>query len=194
MGWRMEVRKGFNAACVCVARCYIKLLYDSSSSVLVICTLWLLAGKDVLTVATVIPLLPSSRHYMIFTRGDLVVHLSNTGTNKNDQIEAPDATGAGVSASEDGVATAGGASSTHAVLSCVKLVSLGTRWGHICTKLPDGEAASCTNVTQLELLGPDTSQFETIAHVDCLCRAGDNGMEACFGPGKDGEPAVFALE
>ena len=144
--------------------------------------------------ATVIPLLPSSRHYMIFTRGDLVVHLSNTGTNKTDQIEVPDATGAGGSASKEGVATADGTSSTHAVLSCVKLVSLGTRWEHICTKLPDGEAAPCTNVTQLELLQAGTLQFETMANVDCLCRAGDDGMEACFGPGKDGEPVVFALQ
>jgi hypothetical protein len=136
------------------------------------------AGKDVLSVASFVPTLVPSHHYALFTRGDILVLLSNTGKKKGDQI--------------DRAAVEGAANPPHTVLSCTELEALGSRWGHICAGLaPGGGEAPCAGVTQPALL----EQQGQVAKVDCMCRAppGKTGMEVCFGPGKGGEPAVFAL-
>jgi hypothetical protein len=36
-------------------------------------------------------------------------------------------------------------------------------------------------------------KMETATRVDCMCRAVDDSIEVCFGPGKGGEPVVYAL-
>lgn len=127
----------------------------------------------------------------MFRRGDLLVHLSNTGTKMVSHHEFPAAAG---------TAAIGKAAKTetdelnppHTVLSCVKLSSLGSRWEHICAELPVGELAPCTNVTQPELM-PQPMSSLAATRVDCMCRAVADSIEACFGPGKGGEPTVYAL-
>ncbi len=150
-----------------------------------------LVGRDALTTATVVPTISPNRHYMTFTRGDLLVILSNTGTKMDAQL---------YSAAKVGTAT-GKVPETeteernppHTVLSCANLASLGSRWEHICTKLPAGELAPCRNVTQPALLPQPVPKLETATRVDCMCRAADDSIEVCFGPGKGGEPVVYAL-
>lgn len=131
---------------------------------------------------------------MMFTRGDLLVHLSNTGTKMGAQLEFPAARTGAATAGKAAKAEADERDPPHTVLSCAKLTSLGSRWGNICPKLlPAGGLAPCRNVTQPELSPRPAPRTETATRVDCMCRAADSSIEACFGPGRGGEPIVYAL-
>ena len=156
--------------------------------------LWTLTGRDVLTTATVVPTISPNRHYMMFTRGDLLVHLSNTGTKMDTQLDSHATRGMSNATRHVVQTETDEHNSPHTVLSCAKLASLGSRWEHICTRLPAGELAPCRNVTQPELLPQPLPELETAARVGCMCRASDDSIEACFSSGKGGEPVVYALE
>ena len=152
-----------------------------------------LAGKDVLTTATVIPTVSPNRNHMLFSRGDLLVHLSNTGAKTDAHLNISAAVEASTTTEKTAKAEATRTNPPHTSSSCVKLSSLDARWQHICTNVRAGELAPCANVTQPELLPQLGRELEVSENANCWCRAAKGTMEACFGSGTGGEPVVYAL-
>lgn len=160
-----------------------------------------LTGKDVLSVASLVPTVAPNRHYMLFVRGDLLVLLSNAGTQKKSQTDQVDTAAIPglISGAANGSSPAHSAEGTnlpYATLTCVKLASLDPRWSHVCSGLTRGSSkfGPCTNVTQPELLQKLHKHGSRAPKVGCTCRVVAGSVEACFDPDEGGEPSIFALD